>query len=175
MGRALKTSEFSLVPVQRGPTAQPSARKARLETRRRSIHCSITRWKNQWKKGCSSPSFTRLSKEKDTPFFAFLLDILHSGQSRGHTSEELEGGRGSVSASLPLLLPGSPPLPLPLLTLAVGSILLGHPLHPGQQGLHLPSLFCAPSALHTRWVGHGVTRGCTWVTTTARELLRCRK
>lgn len=71
MGRALKTSEFSLVPVQRGPTAQPSARKARLETRRRSIHCSITRWKNQWKKGCSSPFFHSLVEGKGYSLLCF--------------------------------------------------------------------------------------------------------
>lgn len=52
------------------------------------------------------------AKKKDTPFFAFLLDILHSGQSGGHTSEELGGRRRcSVSPSLLWLSHFPPSLP----------------------------------------------------------------
>lgn len=83
--------EFSLVPVQSAPH-HTSAREAGLENRPVSVHCFKILSESLRINGFSSTFFTHSSKEKDTPFFAFLLDILHSRQSRRHTSEELERG-----------------------------------------------------------------------------------
>lgn len=95
--------------------------------------------------------FQSLIKEKDTPFFTFLLNILHSRQSRRHTSKELETGRCSISPPTPRFPSCSHCVStlLPLLTLPLGFTVLSVPLTVLEGRAAPTSLSPTPSASHS--------------------------